>query len=267
MTGLKLLLVGCGRMGHAILDRLMHVPFFGQFVVVEPTSFEKVEPTVTWVQQPTQIPSSFQPDVVLLAVKPQHISSVVPFYAKYSSSLFVSIAAGITLKNLQTLLGGESVSIVRSMPNLPASVGVGMTVAVANGHTTEKQRVLADQLLQAIGQTAWIRDEKLMDAATALSGSGPAYVFALCEAMAKAGEALGLTAELSAQLSRQTIIGSGVLLTHLVDSPEVLRKAVTSPGGTTETALRHLVDEQQLYKLMKKAMLAAALRAQELARG
>jgi pyrroline-5-carboxylate reductase len=151
------------------------------------------------------------------------------------------------------------------MPNLAASIGQGMSVAVANKNVSAEQHALCDKFLCAVGKTAWIEDEGLMDAVTALSGSGLAYVFALCEAMARAGESLGITPALASQLAQQTIIGSGALLAQSHESAEALRATVTSPGGTTEAALKQLIGPNGLYELMLKAMTAAAMRSKELA--
>jgi pyrroline-5-carboxylate reductase len=178
--------------------------------------------------------------------------------------VFLSIAAGITIRRLQELLGSGQ-AVIRAMPNLPASIGKGISVAITNKQISAGQRTLADRLLKTIGETAWVEDEKLIDAVTALSGSGPAYVFALCEAMAKAGESLGLPKDLAARLARTTVIGSGTLLEQSSETAEALRRAVTSPGGTTEAALKHLLAAGGLQDLMLKAMTTAAERAKDLA--
>jgi pyrroline-5-carboxylate reductase len=260
----NLLLVGCGKMGGAILQRIAAQ---AKICVVEPAPIPaalKALPEITWLASADRIAKSFVPDIVILAVKPQHMDDVLPAYGRYRAAVFLSIAAGKTLNKLSAALGGTPYSIVRAMPNLPASIGQGMTVAVANKNVTPKQRALCEQCMKAVGAMVWTQDENDLDAVGALSGSGPAYVFALAEAMAKAGEALGLHPELAAQLARQTVIGSGALLAQSPESAEKLRIAVTSPGGITEAALKHLLAANGLPDLMRKAIEAAARRSKEL---
>ncbi len=192
--------------------------------------------TVSWIASPDKLDSAFVPDIILIAVKPQNMAEVLPIYARFNKALFVSIAAGITLERLQRLLGDAQV-IVRVMPNLPASVGKGVSVAIANKNVSTAQRALADNFLKTVGEMACTKDENLLDAVTALSGNGPAYVFALCEAMQAAGEKMGLPADLASKLAHGTIIGSGALLAQSSETNEALLSAVNSPGGTTEAAL------------------------------
>lgn len=258
----KLLLVGCGKMGSAILCGV--APSTEHIVVVEPNGVDDVPLNVTLVSSAEEIPPSFDPDAVIVAVKPQVIPKVLPAYARFKSSVFLSIAAGQTLLRLSEVLGNPAQSIVRAMPNLPASIGKGMTVAVANKSVTSLQLALCEKILRTAGEVAWVDDEALIDPVTAVSGSGPAYIFALVEAMARAGERLGLSAELASKLARQTIIGSGALLAQSEQSATALRQAVTSPGGTTEAALKILLAEKALPDLMLDAMQAASARAKEL---
>ncbi len=227
---------------------------------VEPAGLPE-EAGVLIVKTLDDLGASFQPDAIVLAVKPQSMAAAVPLYVRFKRSLFLSIAAGLTLHKLGALLGLANAALVRAMPNLPASVGQGMSVAVANGNVTASQRALAEKLLSAVGTVAWVEDEALMDPATALSGSGPAYVFALVESMAAGGIALGLPEPLAQQLACKTLVGSAALLARSLDSPTTLRQAVTSPGGTTEAALRHM---QDLPDMLRKAMHAAVQRAREL---
>ena len=261
----KLLLVGCGKMGAAMLERMGDDALV---TVIEP-GFSTVklqkQPNVTWHMALDQIDPAFIPDIVLLAVKPQHMPNVLPAYGHFKQSVFLSIAAGLTVERLANLLGHSDAAVVRVMPNLPASVGAGMSVAFANQNVTTAQHRLADYILSRVGATAWLDDEIMMDAVTALSGSGPGYFFAMCEIMAKIGEQLGLPATLAAQLARQTMIGSGALLAQAPESAESLRKAVSSPGGTTEAALQHLMGDEGLSKLMTTAMQAAVTRSKQLA--
>lgn len=261
----KLLLVGGGKMGGALLQRVASQAISS---VVDPAP--KPAPLksldVPWLASADKLDPHYAPDIIVLAVKPQQMAAVLPSYARFANSVFLSIAAGMTVARLHAILGNTNAAIVRAMPNLPASVGLGVSVAVANRHVKGAQRMLCDKVLSAVGQTAWIDDENLLDAVTALSGSGPAYIFALTEAMTDAGTALGLPCELAAQLARRTIIGSAALLDKSGESAEALRLAVTSPGGTTEAALKHLLAAGGLPDLMKKAMAAAAQRSKELAR-
>jgi len=248
-------------MGAALLTR---VAAEADTCVIDPAKPAHLPSAVKWHSTPAEINSQFTPDIIVIAVKPQHMANALPVYGKYQNSVFLSIAAGQTLARLSSLLGGGHYAIVRAMPNLPASIGQGISVAVANHSAKAPQRALCETILKSVGLMAWTDSENLLDAVTALSGSGPAYVFALTEAMAKAGEALGLPPELAVQLARQTVVGSGALLAQSKESVADLRVAVTSPGGTTEAALKQLLTQNGLPDLMLKTMQAAAKRAKEL---
>lgn len=204
------------------------------------------------------------PELVVFAVKPQQLEEVVPAYARFRDATFLSIAAGKTIAGLEVLLG-PGAAIVRAMPNTPAAIGKGISVACANAHVSAAGRALADAALKAGGAVEWVSDEGLLDAVTALSGSGPAYVFYLTEVMARAGEAMGLAPDLAMKLARQTVIGSGHLLEQSGESAASLREAVTSPGGTTAAALHILRDSGRLQDLMTEALKAAQARGRELA--
>lgn len=204
------------------------------------------------------------PELVVFAVKPQQLADVVPAYAKFKSATFLSIAAGKTIAGFEAMLG-QGAAIIRCMPNTPAAIGKGISVAVANKNVTAEGRRLADTALKAGGMVEWVEDERLLDAVTALSGSGPAYVFHLVEVMAKAGEAMGLASDLAMKLARQTVIGSGHLLEQSPDAASALREAVTSPGGTTAAALDILMGQERLQNLMTEALKAAQARSKELA--
>ncbi|MDD3182100.1 MAG: pyrroline-5-carboxylate reductase [Alphaproteobacteria bacterium] len=259
----KILLVGCGKMGGAMVrgwrkDETLDI------VIVCPSPKEQ-SAHVTWIDALDKLDPAFMPDVVVLAIKPQQMAAVLPAYARHADRLFLSIAAGKTLSHLAQLIGSPHAAILRAMPNLPSQIGKGITVVTANTAVTSQQKQLGQSLLESIGLVEWIDEEILMDAVTALSGSGPAYAFALCEAMAAAGEKLGLAPELAATLARQTIIGSGALLGKSCASTAELRVAVTSPGGTTAAALLPLMDQENgLFPLLEKAMQAAYARAKEL---
>jgi pyrroline-5-carboxylate reductase len=203
--------------------------------------------------------------VIVLAVKPQIAAGVMPGVAALADAqtLVLSVMAGKTLDFLQAALPG--VAIVRAMPNTPAAIGRGIAVLVPNAKVTPAQRAIATDLLAATGKVEWIGDEALMDAVTALSGSGPAYIFLLAEALAQAGIAAGLPKELAERLARETVAGSGELLHRSPLDPATLRKNVTSPGGTTAAALEILMGPSGFEALLKQAVAAAARRSKELA--
>jgi pyrroline-5-carboxylate reductase len=202
---------------------------------------------------------------LVVALKPQTFREagleLKPFAG--SSTLVVSIMAGTTIASLQAVLGG---SVVRAMPNTPAAIGRGITVAVAAKNVSAGQRAVADALLRATGSVEWVDDEKLMDAVTAVSGSGPAYIFLLAEELARAGVEAGLPAELATKLARETVAGSGELLHRSELASATLRQNVTSPGGTTAAALEVLMGEGGLQSLLTRAVAAATRRSKELAK-
>jgi pyrroline-5-carboxylate reductase len=202
---------------------------------------------------------------VVVAVKPQVAPEVMPALAPFvgAATVVVSIMAGRTLKFLADVLPGAA--LVRAMPNTPAAIGRGITVAVGNARVSDAQRALVDALLSAVGAVEWVADEALMDAVTALSGSGPAYVFLLAETMAQAGAAVGLPPALAATLARATVAGAGELLHRSPLDAATLRQNVTSPGGTTAAALDVLMAKEGLAPLMRRAIAAATARSRELA--
>jgi len=212
------------------------------------------------------LPADLKPEVVVMAVKPQVMDAVAPPYASYSGdgTVFLSIAAGKTIGYFEHHLG-DIAAIIRAMPNTPAAVGRGITVACGNNHVTDEQKNLCLDLLGAVGDAEWVDDESLIDAVTALSGGGPAYVFLLAECMAKAGIASGLPAQLSEKLARATVAGSGELLRQSTEPTSTLRENVTSPGGTTAEALRVLMADDAWQPLMDRAIAAATSRSKELA--
>ncbi len=201
---------------------------------------------------------------LVLAVKPQMFRDAGAALRGLvgPQTLVVSIMAGMTIAAIEAVCGG---AVVRAMPNTPAAIGRGISVAVAASTVSAAQRALADQLLRATGGVEWAADEKLMDAVTAVSGSGPAYVFLLAEELARAGVAAGLPPELAARLARETVAGSGELLHRSDLDPATLRQNVTSPGGTTAAALGVLMAGDGLAPLMQRAVAAATKRSQELA--
>lgn len=208
------------------------------------------------------------PAVIVVAVKPQVMDDVFPGLAKVSGpeTVVISIAAGKTLQSFERHLQ-PGTAVIRAMPNTPAAIGRGITGAVGNAHVSATQKAAAESLLGAVGEVVWVDDESLIDAVTAVSGSGPAYVFLLVEALAAAGVAAGLDEATAKQLARATVSGSGELLNQSQTDPETLRRNVTSPGGTTAAALDVLMREGSgLKELMTEAVLAAQNRGRELGR-
>jgi pyrroline-5-carboxylate reductase len=205
------------------------------------------------------------PAVLLVAVKPQVMEEVFPPVAKRAgpSTVVLSVAAGRTIASFARHLA-PGTAIIRSIPNTPAAVGRGITVCCANAAVTPAQRTLATALLSAVGQVGWVDDEALIDTATAVSGSGPAYVFLLAECLAQAGVAAGLDAELARRLADATVAGSGELMHRSGEDPALLRRNVTSPNGTTAAALAVLMADGGLQPLLTAAVAAAAKRSREL---
>jgi pyrroline-5-carboxylate reductase len=263
-----LVLVGCGKMGSALLRGWIADGAALRFLVVEPAGPPPglaAETAVSWHRTAEELAGEPTPDVVVFAVKPQVIDAVLPGYRRWAGpqTLFVSIVAGKTIAGMTRHLGPAA--LVRTMPNTPAAIGRGITVACANPRVTPEQRRLCDRLLAAAGESAWVEDEALLDAVTAVSGSGPAYVFLLIEALAQAAEAAGLPPDLALCLARSTVAGSGELARLSEESPAELRENVTSPGGTTRAALDVLMAEDGLVPLIGRAVGAAAARSRELA--
>jgi pyrroline-5-carboxylate reductase len=262
-----LILVGCGKMGGALISGWLArgVPANGLIVIEpKPTALPKLPKAVRVIADRAALPVSVGPRAVVFAVKPQVMDGVVPAYAGLGRALYLSIAAGKPIAYFEAKLG-KGARVVRAMPNTPAAVGRGMSVLAAGNATTKADRRLATDLMAAVGEVAWIEDEAQMDAVTAVSGSGPAYVFHLIEALAEAGVKAGLPSELAAKLARETVIGAGELARQSKDSAGVLRRNVTSPGGTTEAALKILMGSTGLAKLMARAVAAAKNRSRELA--
>ena len=273
MLTAKLVLVGCGNMGGPFLEGWLERGVEARHVtVVEPNAdlgaAVKKEHGITVHGSPETIVRDHDPDAVVLAVKPQIMDSVVPAYRRFAGphTVFLSIAAGRTLAYFERHLGDQAM-VVRAMPNLPATVRRGVTVACPNARVTPEQQRLCHDLLESVGQAAWIEDETLLDAVTALSGNGPAYVFLLVECLANAGIAAGLPEDLAQHLARDTVSGAGELLRRSPHPPGVLRENVTTPGGTTAAAMEILMAQEGLGALMTRAVVAAARRSRELAGG
>lgn len=261
-----ILLVGAGKMGSALLDGWLAQGLIPRKAAVfEPqASADLVAQAISGIRLNPD-PATVHPVAIVLAIKPQVAPDVVPALAPLArNAVVISIMAGRTLGFLAGALGAKTAA-VRAMPNTPAAIGRGITVAVANAEVAAGQRDLAHRLLAATGAVEWVVDEALLDAVTAVSGSGPAYVFLLAESLARAGTAAGLPAELAAKLARETVAGAGELMHRSPLAPATLRQNVTSPGGTTAAALAILMAEGGLDPLMEKAIIAATERSRELA--
>jgi pyrroline-5-carboxylate reductase len=259
-----ILLVGLGKMGGAMLAGWRERGLAGA-VAVDPALPAAPGPEVTVVADAAAIPPGFAPAAVVLAVKPQNAAAALPHYARFApGAVFLSIMAGRTIAGLHDLLGPPA-AVVRAIPNTPAAVRQSMTVACAGAGVSAAQWGLCDTLLAAIGTVAWVEDEGLIDAVTAVSGGGPAYVFLLAELLERAAIEQGIPAELAGLMARQTVAGSGALLAASSEDAAALRRAVTSPKGTTERALAVLMEEQAWPALMSRAIAAATARSRELA--
>jgi pyrroline-5-carboxylate reductase len=262
-----LVLVGAGKMGGALLEGWLRLGLDPKRVaVLEPLPSPQVAALAAGGLRLNPDPGSLDDaTAIVIALKPQAAAQVLPALTPLvsSSTVVVSIMAGRTLQFLSAALA-RPCALVRAMPNTPAAIGRGITVAVPRNADTA-QRELVDRLLAATGAVEWIEDEGLMDAVTAVSGSGPAYVFLLTETLAQAGAAAGLPPALAAKLARETVAGSGELLHRSALDAAALRENVTSAGGTTAAALAVLMDQNGLAPLMTRAVAAATARSRELA--
>lgn len=260
-------LAGAGKMGGAMLTGWLAQGLDARrVVVIEPHPSDDIKALVaSGVRLNPSAKEVGEVDTLVVAVKPQSFrdagKALKPFTG--SSTLVVSIMAGTTIASLQEVCGG---SVVRAMPNTPAAIGRGITVAVAAKKVSAAQRAIADALLRATGSVEWVDDESLMDAVTAVSGSGPAYVFLLAEALARAGVEAGLPAALATKLARETVAGSGELLHRSELASATLRQNVTSPGGTTAAALDVLMGPGGMQPLLTSAVAAATRRSKDLAK-
>lgn len=264
-----LLLVGCGKMGGALLGGWLDQSITADRVLVVEPALDAGPGAgpggVAVLRDAGGIAADFAPAVVIFAVKPQVMADVVPSYGRFvaAGAVFLSIAAGTPIRFFEDTLGAAA-AVVRVMPNTPAAVRRGMSVLCANGHAGQAQRDLCAGLMAAVGDTAWLEDEGLMDAVTAVSGSGPAYVFHLIECLAQAAVDVGLAPDLAARLALQTVAGAGELARTSEDDAAQLRINVTSPGGTTQAALEVLMGEGGLQPLLTAAVRAAEKRGREL---
>ncbi|MGJ4905281.1 pyrroline-5-carboxylate reductase [Bradyrhizobium sp. HKCCYLS2058] len=264
LTG-TIVLAGAGKMGGAMLTGWLAGGLDpARVVVIEP--MPSAEITALKARGVRLNPTTAAPaEVVIVAVKPQMFPDAGPALKPWvgDATLVLSIMAGITIAGLQQTIGG---AVVRAMPNTPAAIGRGITVAVPAGNVSAAQRLLTDALLRATGAVEWVDEEALMDAVTAVSGSGPAYVFLLAEELARAGVAAGLPESLATTLARHTVSGAGELLRQSDLPSATLRQNVTSPGGTTAAALSVLMAADGFQPLLTKAVAAATARSKELAK-
>ena len=265
-----ILLVGCGKMGGALLHGwLRRGVDNARIYVVDPADESRQlihELNIFYAASARELPSAIRPRVIIFAVKPQIKEDIVPENARYSgtNTVFLSIAAGRPIIYFSERLGNRA-AIVRTMPNTPAAIGRGISVSYANKQVSVASRELCEDLLNAVGKVNWVDDESLLDAVTATSGSGPAYVFLLIECLAEAGIVAGLPENLSKELALETVAGASELARQSQEAPSILRRNVTSPGGTTSAALEVLMGEDGMEQLITRAVIAATRKSKELA--
>jgi pyrroline-5-carboxylate reductase len=269
IMSVKLILVGCGNMGHAMLDgwlrsgRLMPA----EVIVVEPNDALRERAGrlgAGIVASAGELPADVEPNLVIFAVKPQVMRAVVADYRSLAErATFLSVAAGVSIAAMAEILGDRA-AIIRCMPNTPAAIGKGMMVTFANPRVNEETKAFVGELLASSGAVAEIASEDLMDAVTAVSGSGPAYIFHFIESLTAAGKAAGLPEETAKLLAMQTVYGAACLAKESDEEPGRLREQVTSPNGTTAAALAVLMGEEKLTRLVTEAVEAARVRSVEL---
>jgi len=268
----NIILVGCGHMGYAMLRPWVDSRVASNIWVVTPhiESLQniKISPFdqngVHHVGTPLQLPADLRPDFVLFAVKPQIIGAVLPDYRRFSDALFLSVAAGKSLLFYQEILGAGA-RIIRAMPNMPAKYGKGITLLSQNHLCAAQDAAHAKDLLSVLGEVVFLSDETMMDAATALSGCGPAYFYYLADALADTGEKLGLSADIAKLLARQTLIGSAALWEFDNQTAQYLYESIAVKGGMTEAALAVYSHDNALKNLTDKALEEAVKRAKILA--
>ncbi|KQQ61399.1 MULTISPECIES: pyrroline-5-carboxylate reductase [Rhizobium/Agrobacterium group] len=263
-----LVLIGAGNMGGALLSGWLEKGITGSSILVVdpgPSDIMMRRITESGATHLTEAPRDTVAGILFLAIKPQLMDTILPALKTLvgPQTIVVSIAAGKTLAGIEASLGKSAA--IRAMPNTPAMIGRGVTGAYANEAVSEQQRSLVETLLKVSGPVEWVPTEADIDAVTALSGSGPAYVFYLVECMAEAGRKAGLQADLAMRLARETVAGAGELLHQSPEDASRLRKNVTSPGGTTAAALSVLMADNGMQPLFDKAIAAAKKRAEELA--
>ncbi|MBX9452609.1 MAG: pyrroline-5-carboxylate reductase [Mesorhizobium sp.] len=265
----KIVLVGCGNMGYAMLAGWLSSGKLAanEAIVVEPTDALRERAAtlgVTALSDAGEITADAAPQLIVFAVKPQVILDIVPAYVRFKAlATYVSVAAGTPISAFEGALGADA-GVIRCMPNTPAAIGKGMMVVVANDNVDAATSDFVRDLLSASGEVAMIDDEGLMDAVTAVSGSGPAYVFHFIECLTAAGEKAGLPVETAKLLAMQTVYGAAALAAESREEPGTLRQQVTSPNGTTAAALSVLMGDDRLKMLVTEAVEAARARSVEL---
>ncbi len=257
-----LLLVGAGRMGGALLAGWRAAGLAPSVIVDPVAAIARAEDRV--VPSLAEMPAEFRPEAVVLCIKPQKAPEILPVLRRVlpSGTPILSVMAGIRATTIAQALAGP---VVRAMPNTPAAIGRAITACYAAPDVSEGQCNIAERLMRAVGETVWVSDEALIDVATAISGSGPAYVFLLAELLQQAGTAQGLPPEAARALARATVSGAGALLAAADEDAAELRRQVTSPGGTTERALAVLMQAQAWPRAVADAVQAGVDRARELA--
>lgn len=261
-----LLLIGCGNMGHAMLKGWLAMDNAPDCTVVEPHEalrMRAIETGAQAVAAAADLPAEYAPDVVVMAVKPQIITQILPDYARFATACFVSVAAGTPLATLEAGLG--PVALIRVMPNTPAAIGKGVFGLCTNARTTAEQKAMVADLLATGGVVLEVETESDIDRITAVSGSGPAYLFHMIEALTEAAKRVGLSDEIATIAARETIFGAASLAESAPEDAAELRRNVTSPNGTTAAALDVLMGEDRLTELMSEAVKAALERARALA--
>ncbi len=264
----QIILVGAGQMGGALLKGWLRLGLNpARVTVMDPSPPPAIKAQIEAKGIALNPAEHAFADVLVLAVKPQIAEEVMPKIADVvgKTTLVMSVMAGKTIAGMEKAFGKDR-PIIRTIPNTPAQVGRGITAACPNSHVTAAQKQMAHQLLSAVGAVEWLQHEVLIDAVTALSGSGPAYVFYLVEALARAGEVAGLPHDLAERLARATVEGAGELM-HALPSvpPATLRQNVTSPNGTTHAALQVMMGASGIDPIIEKAVQAATRRSRELA--
>lgn len=265
-----LLMIGCGKMGGALLKAWLKEGLNPQAVLVVDPMFDGAAyglPVTAHVADISQLPEGLTPKLLVLAIKPQMMTAVLPaIQAKGLAPVQVlSVAAGTSRRILQDYFPATT-AVDRVMPNTPAAVGAGTSVGVARADMTADEKALIEGLMNAVGKSYWVEAEADLDAVTGLSGSGPAYVFHMVEAMAAAAVNMGLSEDQAMAMARQTVIGAGELLAASPETAQQLRRNVTSPNGTTEAGLNVLMSDEGLGRIMRQTIRAAAERSKELSR-
>lgn len=270
MTKPIIAMIGAGNMGSSLLGGLIQNGYAPDTIYVTDPSAEKrayLENHYHVHALADNAKAAEKSDVIIIAVKPQHVHQVmqdIKDIVNVKKPLIISIAAGISAETMDAWLDKTNLAIVRCMPNTPALIGCGMTALHANAFVTKEQHRQAETILKAVGEIVWLKESHLMDAVTALSGSGPAYFFLIMEALQQAGEALGLPAETARQLTLQTALGAARMAIESKEDLVTLRQRVTSPGGTTERGIA-MMEENHIRDILKHTLTAAANRSKELA--